>query len=182
MSIETSVPAELVAGDTWRWTRDLPDYPAGTWALTYYFECPAGEFSVAATTDGTVHSVTIAATDTAGYAPGRYRWFARAVSGAIVETVAGEEGWLQVTADPAATGKRDWRSDARKMLDAVTATLLGRATSDQLAMSLNGRSISRTPLSELREWKTQLEAEVRTEELGDRAGLGRDIRVRMVRG
>lgn len=182
MSIETSVPAGLIAGDTWRWTRDLPDYPAGTWTLTYYFECPAGEFSVAATADGTVHSVTIAATDTAGYAPGRYRWFARAVSGAIVETVAGEEGWLDVTANPAATGRRDWRSDARKMLDAVTATLLGRASRDQLSMSLNGRSISRIPLIELREWKTQLEAEVRTEEKGDKAGLGRNIRTRFARG
>lgn len=182
MSIETSVPAGLIAGDTWDWVRDLPDYPAGTWTLTYRFECEAGEFNVVATADGTAHSVTIAATDTAGYAPGRYHWSARAVSGAISKTVPNEEGWLDVAPNPAATGKRDWRSDARKTLDAVRATLHGHATSGQLSMSLGGRSISRIPLSELRQYEKDLKVEVRTEEKGEQAGLGRNIRTRFARG
>lgn len=179
VSVPENVPAELIAGDTWQWTRELSEYPAGTWTITYYFENKDQVFNAAASAVGTIHSVTIAAATTLGYKPGRYRWRARAESGGVKKTV--ESGWLEVQVDPAAAGTKDVRTQARRTLDAVEATLEGRASSDQLAMTLNGRSISRTPLRELREWRDQLRAEVRIEEQGSNAGLGRNIGVRFNR-
>lgn len=174
------IPAKLIAGDTWEWTRSLADYPAPTWVATVYFESAAADtFSQAATASGADHLFTIAAAATTGKKAGRYHWSVRVSSGSTVATV--ESGWVDIVADPAAAGTHDPRSDARKMLDAINATLLGRATNDQLAMALNGRSISRTPLPELRQWRDQLRQEVRTEEKGAAAGLGRNIKTRFSR-
>jgi hypothetical protein len=152
--VESEVPSQLIAGDLWQWTRELSDYPAGTWTLTYYFSNKDQSFSVAGTPAGVVHGFSIAAATTAGYKAGRYKYSGRVVNGASSFTI--EEGWLEVAANPAASGNRDVRSFARRTLDAIEATLEGRATSDQLAMSVNGRSISRIPLEELIAWRDRL--------------------------
>ena len=180
--IRDAVPAKFNAGDTWRWTRDLSDYPATTWSVTYYFENEARQFSQAATADGTSHAVVIAAATSADIPAGRYRWFARAVSGSISETIEGEDGWLEVLPNPAATGTRDHRTWARKALDALEAALLGNATADQLAVTINGRSISRIPLAEKTAWRDKLRTEVAAQEAGTNASKGRFIKVRLGRG
>lgn len=177
--ILSAVPEKLVAGDTWRWLRSFSDYPAPTWVVTYYFENSLKAFSQAASASGADHSVTITAAASAGITAGRYRWFARAVAGAIAETIPKEEGWLEVEPNIGAAGTRDLRSVSRRTLDALDATLEGRATSDQLAMSINGRSISRTPLEELLKWQAQLRSKVQGEE--GRSGSGRIIKVRLSR-
>jgi len=41
-TIPSDEPARLRAGDTWKWTRTLGDYPAGTWTLKYRFKNAAG--------------------------------------------------------------------------------------------------------------------------------------------
>lgn len=178
--MSVTIPAKLTAGDTWAFTFSHADYAAPTWDASIYFENAAATFSTTATDDGSDHAFSIAAATTAAKVAGRYKWSIRVTDGTDSYTV--DTGWTEVIADPAATGTHDPRSDARKLLDALNATLLGRATSDQLAMSINGRSISRTPLPELRQWRDQLKQEVRTEEQGERAGLGRNIKVRFARG
>lgn len=55
---------------------------------------------------------------------------------------------------------QDFRSHAEKTLEKVEAVLEGRATTDQLSYSLNGRSLSRIPISELREWRQHLRSEI----------------------
>jgi hypothetical protein len=179
--IEETVPLKLVAGDTWRWTRDLSDYPATIWAVTYYFEKADKKFDAMASADGSSHAVSIAAATSTEYPPGRYRWFARAVAGAIVETIEDEEGWLEVLPNPAATGTRDPRSWARRALDAVEATIEGRASSGQLAFSIKDRNVSSFTLTELMDLRKHLKGEVRSEEQGDKAGAGRQIKARLKR-
>lgn len=180
MTTPISVPKELIAGDTWTWSRDYPDYPAGTWVATIYAEMQGSQFSAAATADGTDHLFAISAATSAPYKTGRYKWSVRVTSGSTGYTI--EEGWFDVKPNPAGTGTRDPRSWARRTLDAIEATLEGRASSGQLAMSINGRSISRIPLPELTQWRTQLRGEVNTEEKGETAGLGRNLKVRFGRG
>ena len=175
----TELAASLIAGDTWEWTRSDPNYPTSAWSVTYHFENSAGSFSATGTPDGNDHAFSIAASTTAGYKAGKYRWHARATSGATVKTIA--VGWLTVKADIAAAGKTDVRSWAQRTLDAVEATLEGRATRDQSAMSIAGRQVSRIPLPELMSLREKLRAEVRIEEQGAKAGLGRNIRVRLRR-
>ncbi len=175
MTDATQIPLTLIAGDTWSWTRDLADYPAPTWVLTYYFQRADESFSIAATASGSSHLIAETAVSSAAHVPGSYRYFARVASGASVYTV--DQGEIEIKPNPAA-GKHDYRSIARKQLDAVQATLLGKASADQLAISIAGRSISRIPLPELRDYERDLIQKVRKEELGVNAGRGRNIKVR----
>lgn len=175
----SELAASLIAGDTWDWTHTDSNYPASVWSVTYHFENSAGSFSATGTPDGNEHAFSISAATTASYKAGKYRWHARATSGATVKTIA--TGWLTVKADIAAAGKTDVRSWAQRTLDAVEATLEGRATRDQTAMSIAGRSISRIPIAELIQLRDKLRAEVQIEEQGSKAGLGRNIRVRLSR-
>lgn len=177
-----AVPKTLVAGDTWRWTRTFADYPATTWTVTYYFENQEKQFSAAATASGTDHAISIAATSTTNYPPGRYRWFARAVSGLISETIAGESGWLEVEPDPAVAGTRDHRSFARRALDAIEATIEGRATSGQLSFAIRDRTVQSFTIEELLKLRDTMKNEVRAEEGGSAAAQGRYIKVRLTRG
>lgn len=177
--MSANVPASLVAGDTWSWTAEFPDNAAPAWVVTFFFQNASGTFQVAAAASGANHLATFAASATADFNSGRYRWRARAVNGLTSKTL--EEGWLEVLADPS-SGKLDLRSTPRKLLDAVEAALTRRATSDQLAMTLGSRSISRTPLPELLQWRDRLREEVATEEKGDKAGNGRKLKTRFGRG
>lgn len=177
-----AVPDKLIAGDTWRWTRTLSNYPAGTWVVTYYFENQIKQFSAAASASGTDHAVSIDAATTDDFPPGRYRWWARAVSGAIVETIDSEQGWVDVEPDPGASGTRDHRSFARRALDAIEATIEGRATAGQLSFSIRDRTVESFTLTELMQLRQTLRQEVRAEEQGDRAGVGRKLQWRIGRG
>ncbi len=181
MTVPTQRPDQLTAGDTWRWTRELADYPAGTWTLTYYFENGDAVISAAASASGTTHSVTVTAATTAGYAPGRYRVFARVTDGTVTETT--EAGWLDVLPDYAAAGKLDHRGWARRVLDALQAAYEGGADSDQLAMTIGGRSISRMSKAELRAEIEAFERRVQRELDADAINNGKPARNRLlVRG
>lgn len=175
----TQIANELTAGDTWQWTRALADYPAPTWSAMVFFENAKKSFSASASVSGSDHAFSIPATTTADIPPGRYKWTVRVTSGATKLVV--ESGWIEVLRDPASAGNSDPRSENRKLLDAVNAALLRRATDDQLAMTLNGRSISRTPLPELERWQQRLEAQVLKEEQPERARSSRYIKVRLAR-
>lgn len=179
MSTPEKVPAKLVAGDTWAWTRDLPEYPRPTWTATYYFENKAKTFNVAGSGSGSVHSFSIAAATTVGFPAGRYFYRLRVSDGTTVQTI--EEGFSEVAFDPAAPGTRDTRTWARRTLEALEATIEGRATSDQLSMSIAGRSLSRLQPAELMDWRDRLREEVRAEDQAAAAGLGRNIKVRFGR-
>ena len=159
--ILSAIPKQFRAGDTWRLLLDLADYPSPTWSVVLAIENASSskEFSATAGAGG-AHSITVANTATAGVASGSYKWLLRATSGGVVETA--DEGWLYVLPSVSSDGKIDHRSWARRTLDALEATLEGKASADQLAMTIAGRSISRIPLPELLQWRTQLRSEVRT--------------------
>lgn len=128
VDIATQVPDVVFAGDLLQWTRDLDDYPASTWTLAYTLSNSSEKVSITASASGDTHSVSVAAAATGAYKAGRYRWFARVTNGSSVHTV--EDGWIVILPDP--TKKTDWRSHARKMLDAIEAALEGAASKDQL--------------------------------------------------
>jgi hypothetical protein len=173
------LPTELLAGSTWQWDRDYGDYPQPTWIATAYFEKADKTFNVAAVASGTAQRFTIAAATTATYPPGHYRIRVRVTDGATVAIA--ESGWCDIEVDPAAAGTYDTRTDARKMLDAINAFLIGNASTAQASMSIAGRQISRWSLAELTAWRDKLKIEVRTEEQGVSAGRGRNIKVRFGR-
>jgi hypothetical protein len=178
LTTPTQVPAELVAGDLWTWSRDLTDtYPAGTWSGVWYFENAYKAFSVAATASGTVFSASVAAATTAALRPGAYRWLFVVTNGAARTTV--ESGRITLQADPAAAGNLDRRSHAQRVLDAIEAVIEGAATNDQQSMTIAGRSLQRRTLSELMDLRKTYRLEVQAEQSAAdvAAGLGSKRRV-----
>lgn len=177
VDLPSSVPKQLVSGDTWAWELDLQDYPASaSWGSTIYFENAQGSFSATASVSGNTHTFSIAAATTAGYAPGRYGWRLRVTDGTTVTTV--QSGYTEISVNPAAAGTTDTRSWARRTLEAVESFLEGNASTAQASMQLRGRSISRWSLAELTKWRSELRNEVKIEEQGEKAGLGRNIKAR----
>ena len=182
-TIPTARPEQLIAGDTWRWTRDLADYPAGTWTLTYYFENKDAVYSAAASASGSTHSIAVVAATTVSYKPGRYRVYARVTDGSIVETVPSETGWLDLLPNYGADGVLDHRSWAQRTLDALRAAYEGRADTDQLNTSIAGRSIGHMTKKELREEIEAFERKVQRELDAEAINQGRPAGNRiLVRG
>jgi hypothetical protein len=165
--IPNNEPTELRAGDTWQWTRDdlATDYPATTWTLTYRFKNAAGGFQIVATASGDAFSVTAAAATTVAYTAGEYAWAAQVVNGTTKHTI--DSGTLKVLPDlfasSASTGS-DQRTHARIVLDAIKAVIEGRASKDQEEYSIAGRSLKRTPITDLLKMRQLYEAEVRSEQ------------------
>lgn len=170
--VPTIEPESFIAGDTWRWTRTLADYPASTWTLTYRARSRESSFEITATASGADHSVTVAKATTAAYKAGIYAWTAQVTDGTTRTTVA--SGLWTVAPDPANTGAGlDPRSHARRVLEAVEAVLEGRATKDQEEYAINGRSLKRESRETLLKFRNQYRGEVRAEELAAAAAKGK---------
>lgn len=182
--IPTTVPGELRAGDTWKWTVTLADYPASAgWSVTWRFRNAAGGFEATAAASGDDHAVTLAAATTAAFAAGTYAWAAQAAKAGEKYTV--DTGTLLVNPDVfagTASAAYDARSHARIVLDAVEAVLENRATLDQESYEIAGRALKRTPLQDLLKLRQHYLAAVQSEEAEERirrgTGTGRRIQFR----
>lgn len=145
-------PDSLVAGESWKWTKSLSDYPADTWTLTYYFLFSTGteNFSIVATADGTDYLISEDPATTAGYTPGSYKWQAFVTDGTDkFKVVCGD---MEVLPD-FSTSTADPRSDVEIILYAINAMLKGKANRDQMETEVNGKKIKRYSWEELREMR-----------------------------
>lgn len=172
----TTEPTALRAGDTWAWKRSLADFPAPTWSLTYTLINATGKVTLTAAAAGSEHLISAAATDTADHAPGRYRWVARVSDGNAVHTV--DVGAIDILPDLAAAATYDARSHARKMLDAINATLEGRATDGDLDVIRTQHGDVATGWGEeaLQKWHRYYAAQVAAEDDAIAATQGRPRR------
>ena len=180
MSQSLAIPSTLTVGDSWSFEVTISDYDRPTWTATLYLLPTSGSnISVVSTGIGPSHTFLAAAATTATYSPGKYRWQVRVSDGTDKYTI--DAGWITLENDPAASGARDLRSWARRTLEAIEATLEGRASSDQMSYAIQGRALSRIPLTELTEWRDKLRKEVRAEDSAQKQGKGRNIKVRFQR-
>ena len=144
-----NIPLSLTAGDRWAWTDSLADRPATLWTLTYYFRGPTTLAAAVATPSGADHAVVVAAATTVALKPGVYDWQARAALIATPTTIVTVDvGRVTVAANLANTAV-DNRSFNVRVTEALQATIENRATTDQLSMSIAGRSLSRMSWDEL---------------------------------
>jgi hypothetical protein len=164
VSIPTTEPTALRAGDTWAWRReDLSDYPAPDWTLKYYFRNAAAKFDVTAAADGAAHAVSVAKANT-GKTVGFYDWIAVVESSTERFEIA--QGVCEILPNLATDAVYDARSFARKMLAAIEAALLGEATANQLNIlegEFAGRRLKfdRANLTALRDkYRAEVAAEV----------------------
>lgn len=176
----TTEPTSLRAGDTWAWQRDLADYPASTWTLSYHFRNAASKFDITATADGDLHAVSIAKATTALRAAGWYDWIAVVTSATERHEV--NRGRTQILPDFAPDAVYDARTFARKMLDAVETALLGQASAQQLDLveaTLADRAMKRDKAA-LMALRSALRQEVAAEDNRNRIKAGGAARNRLV--
>lgn len=173
-TLPTTEPRELIAGDTWEWTRAVSGYSAAAGdTIAYYF----GGKSVLewleawAVPNGTGWTISVPTAATTPLQPGLYTWFARVTSGGKAKTVA--TGIVTVRANPAtatSTAFRFWEEEA---LEAVRARLKGDLTAGVANYMLYGRSVSRYSLEQLARYEVQLANRVEVLRGGGTPRVGR---------
>lgn len=176
--IPTIEPATVNAGDTVRWRRALPDYPASAgWVLTYTLLNAAGRITITASAQGDDHLVSVPAETSAGWPPGDYAWRAQVSKAGEVYTVG--EGRMTVRPSFGAAAL-DTRSSARKALEAVEAYLADPNNIAAAQYEIAGRQLRRHTLMELWAHRDRLRLEVLREEQAERLAAGLPDRRRVL--
>lgn len=194
-------PNELIIGDSVTWKRrsvqavseidgGVPEYinikASEGWTLKFVAVGKLGVVSITASPDtenADDFSFTAAAAVTAAYAVGDYQWQLVATKTTTRYTVA--EGWITLKDNIAGrSALYDNRSHAKKVLDAIEAVIEGRATQDQMAYTIAGRSLNRTSIPDLLKlrstYKNEYEGEVSTANIAAGLGSGNKILTRFV--
>lgn len=182
----TSEPESFVVGDYLAWKRtDLhTDYSNTLYTLKYSARLEGTgttEIEITAAASGTEYLIEEASATTAAYTPGVYHWQAYITRISDSERIQIGSGTFEAlpnrdlsTADP--------RTHAKIVLDAIEATIAGRASQDQMSYSIAGRSLSRMPIDDLLKFRNEYKAEVAREErkqrLKDGKGASNNIFVR----
>jgi len=145
-----AVPAELVAGARWAWTRaDITlAYPTASYTLTFrllQLIAPFAVKNVIASKISAAHVVEVVSANTTGTALGDYTWQAIIARDSDGEKVQVDQGLLTIQPDLIASGESySW---VYQVLIAIRATLKKTASKEQSSYSIGGRSLSnRTPL------------------------------------
>lgn len=146
MTVPTTEPTAVRAGDTWAWTRALYDYPAPGWALTYTLFSRVGVITIVAAADVTLHSVSVAPSTTANYTAGRYDWVAHVSDGTDRYQVG--SGVLTILPDLGATARAATLATGSVADDnALTWTAVSAgATGNTIAINLIQRTGADIPL------------------------------------
>lgn len=178
--IATTEPLSVYAGDTVRWSKSLPDYPASAgWVLSYILLNATSKITLGSTPSGDAFTVSADAATTAAWAAGDYAWRAQVSKAGDVFTVA--DGRMTVRPSFGAS-TLDTRSTARKALEAVQAYLTDSKNLAAAEYQINGRQLRRHSLPELWAHRDRLQFEVSKEDAAARiaAGLpdGRRVYVR----
>lgn len=128
VTILTTEPQQLTAGDSISWKISLADFPAsGGWYLKYTLLSSAGKISIQSTADGDDHLVQVTATTSAAWVAGTYTMQRMVTNNTDRYTL--DTRTVQILPDlSAASGATDTRTQARRALDAINAVLEGRAS------------------------------------------------------
>ena len=181
--VPIGAPDVIRAGDTIKWDADWPDYlPADSWSGFYELVNAAGtiDAQVTGSTNGSYHRFEIAAGVTTAWSANAGELFYIGYVSKAGERFTLDRGSLIVRADLEVTATHDGRSHVKTVLDAIEATIEGRASKDQESYSINGVSLARTPLAELIDLRLKYLAEYETEKrkLAIEKGEGHSGRVR----
>lgn len=168
-SIPTQEPATIAPGDTVKWSRTLPDYPANDgWVLSYELVNAAQRYTITAAASGADHLATVSAATTGAYVAGTYDWRARVTKAGEVYTV----GTGRITVPVSFGAAADARTQARRTLEAIEATLEGRATSATAEYEIAGRKIRFIPLADLLVLRDRYRMDVAREDAATRSAAG----------
>ncbi len=182
----TTEPGTIIAGDRIAWKRsDLDsDYPIASYSLKYSARLEnAGstEIEITASESGSDYIVEVGQATTAAYTAGVYHWQAYIIRSTDSERITVDSGTWEVKAnrDAATT---DPRGHVKKVLDAIEATIEGRASKDQEKYAIQGRELWRTPVADLillrDKYRAEYVRETRNERIANGLGHGGIIKTR----
>ena len=186
----TQEPTELTIGDRWTWKRtDLgTDYPPASYALSYAFRRETdgvASIDITASESGSDYIVEVGQATTAAFTEGRWHYQVYITRSSDSERVTIGDGWVIVYPDRASQ-TTDPVTHAKKMLNAIRATLEKKATKDQLSYTIStgdgSRSISRLTWQELlgaeQYYKRLVDSEETAERIAKGLGSGKKIYAR----
>lgn len=177
-------PDQLVIGDRWMWKRQLSDYPATAYTLSYQARTQSTtpeRLNITAVADGADHIVEVASTATTAFEPGAYTWFAFITRNSDSERIELLRGAWTVKPD-AATDNSDPRTLAARMVSKLAATIEALSSQSVISYSLGERSVTKRDLPELRRelqyWQNVRETEIAAERIARGLSPRRSIRAR----
>lgn len=183
-TVPETEPSTIIAGDftTWKRTDLGTDYPPASYSLSYKARLEGAgttAVSITATTSGSDYLVALASATTAAYTAGVYHWQAYITRSSDGARITIDEGTFTVEANRS-TATTDPRSHAKIVLDAIEATIEGRASQDQMGYTIQGRTLQRTPLADLLLLRDRYRAEVKREQDAERLANGLPSRRRIL--
>ena len=179
-------PAQFTAGDriTWKRTDLGADYAPASYSLKYSARLEnsgATEIEITASESGSDYIVEVGQSTSASYKAGVYHWQAYITRTSDSERITIDSGTWEIKPNRDTTAS-DPRSHAKIVLEAIEKVTEGRATKDQENYSIQGRSLSRTPIPDLLALRSFYKAEVvrdqRAERLKNNLGHSGIIKVR----
>ena len=175
------IPSEVRAGVPISIALSSTDVPAG-WTAKLFLRGPrAIDVEGLAGADGA--TLAASAAITSDWPAGTYQYALRSYEpkedGAVV---ALESGDLRILADISLLGDgHDARSHAQRVLEAIEATIGGRASHDQESYTIKGRTLARTPIADLLKLRDVYRAELARDRAArkGRKSLGRRVLVHL---
>lgn len=171
-AVPTTEPVLLTAGDTWTWTKVLSDWSASDgWVLSYDLrKGNLPKIVITATGSATTHTVSVSAATTAAYDPGEWYWQSFVTYSGQRFSI--EKGRFTVAPNYAGTASFDPRSQVRRTLDAINATLEGTAASDDGKLVVDGMEIGRRSVADLLLLQSRFQALYQQEVAAERIAAG----------
>lgn len=169
-------PEQIVMGDFVQWKNInlVDDYPTASNTLTYTARKIGGseEFKIVGSGQVTHYLFTATSSETAAYAPGKYRWQLELLETATSKRVVISRGEFDVVAD-LDNADADLRTHAEIMLTKIESILVGKADSDVASYSVAGRSLNKMSFQELLDARNFYKGEVVREKAAENAKQGR---------
>ena len=167
-------PDSITRGLNAEWVLDAPKYPAADgWVIEYSMLLGTEQHSFVSANVAGQHAVSIDAATSAGYGAGEYFYQAVAKKDALAHLV--EEGVLVVAPNfKELTTGYDSRPHCKKVLDAIEATLEGKASKDQARYIIGSRRLDRYTFEDLLVLRDKYKAEWKSWQRSNklRQGLG----------
>jgi hypothetical protein len=173
LKMNMNEPKSIRAGDTVKWNEEYGNYlPSDGWTMKYNLS-GSQALTVSAVPASGMYSVTMTVAQTSPLAAGYYT-LAKVVergSGATLERVTVSSTSIVVLQNLSTPFEGDTRTHLQRVLDSIKAVIEKRATQAEEEITINGRSLRRTPHAELlklyKNYEYLVEVEKRREDIAN---------------
>ncbi len=159
----SQMPDEIRLGDTLEVLFCFGDFKASDgWVVTVYWKGSTTDYSKLTTADGDNHLLTLSSTETnTNLKVEDMSWQAKAALGGEVFTA--DYGTQMGLVNFTEAGASDQRSQNQKTLDAITAVIENRASTDQQEYTIKDRQLKRMDIEDLLNFQAIYENRVKQE-------------------